>query len=49
MIELIDFTNSTISNRDLQYAGRAGEKRGIVLNELNCLALLHNLSILEKS
>ena len=32
MIELIDFTNSTISNRDLQYAGRAGEKRGIVLN-----------------
>ena len=30
MIEMIDFTNCPLSSRNLQYAGRAGEKRGIV-------------------
>lgn len=29
MIEIIDFTNCMLSNRNLEYAGRAGEKRGI--------------------
>lgn len=32
MIEIIDFTNCKLSSRDLQYGGRAGEKRGIVYN-----------------
>lgn len=32
MIDLIDFSNEKLSSRDLQYAGRAGEKRGIVFN-----------------
>lgn len=32
MIELFDFTNCQLSNRNLQYAGRAGEKRGIIFN-----------------
>ena len=32
MIEIIDFTNCALSNRNLEYAGRAGEKRGILYN-----------------
>ncbi len=31
-MKLMDFSNCELSNRNLQYAGRAGEKRGIVLN-----------------
>ena len=35
MIEIVDFTNCKLSNRNLEYAGRAGEKRGIIYkNEL---------------
>lgn len=29
---IIDFSNCELSNRNLQYAGRAGEKRGILFN-----------------
>ena len=29
MIEMIDFTNVALSRRNLEYGGRAGEKRGI--------------------
>ena len=32
MIEIIDFTNCNLSSRNLEYAGRAGEKRGILYN-----------------
>jgi len=32
MIEIIDFTNCNLSSRNLEYAGRAGEKRGIIYN-----------------
>ena len=32
MISIIDFSNCKLSNRNLQYAGRAGEKRGIGYN-----------------
>ena len=32
MIEIIDFTNCNLSTRNLEYAGRAGEKRGIIYN-----------------
>lgn len=32
MNELIDFTNCTLSRRNLEYGGRAGEKKGIVFN-----------------
>ena len=32
MIDIIDFTNCELSNRNLEYAGRAGEKRGIIYN-----------------
>lgn len=32
MIDIIDFSNAPLSQRDLQYAGRAGEKRGIIYN-----------------
>lgn len=32
MIKIVDFTNCKLSNRDLEYAGRAGEKRGIIYN-----------------
>lgn len=32
MIEIVDFTNCILSNRNLEYAGRAGEKRGIIYN-----------------
>lgn len=32
MIKLIDFTEFKLSDRNLQYAGRAGEKRGIFIN-----------------
>ena len=32
MIEIIDFTNCSLSSRNLEYAGRAGEKRGIIYN-----------------
>lgn len=32
MINIINFTNCNLSNRNLQYAGRAGEKRGIIYN-----------------
>lgn len=27
---IIDFSNCSLSDRNLQYAGRAGEKRGII-------------------
>ena len=30
MIKIIDFTNCVLSSRNLEYAGRAGEKRGII-------------------
>jgi len=33
MIKLIDFTNCSLSSRNLQYGGRAGEKRGIIFND----------------
>ena len=33
MIEIIDFTNCKLSKRNLEYAGRAGEKRGIIYND----------------
>ena len=29
---IVDFSNCELSDRDLQYAGRAGEKRGIIYN-----------------
>lgn len=32
MIEIVDFTSCKLSNRNLEYAGRAGEKRGIIYN-----------------
>lgn len=32
MIEIVNFTNCKLSNRNLEYAGRAGEKRGIIYN-----------------
>lgn len=32
MIKIIDFTKCELSSRNLQYGGRAGEKRGIVFN-----------------
>ena len=32
MIKLINFTNCELSNRNLQYGGRAGEKKGILYN-----------------
>lgn len=32
MIELYDFSNFELSSRNLQYAGRAGEKRGILID-----------------
>lgn len=32
MIELIDFSKCALSSRNLQYGGRAGEKRGIIYN-----------------
>lgn len=34
-MEIIDFTNATLSSRNLEYAGRAGEKRGIIYNNEN--------------
>ncbi len=33
-MEMIDFSNYPLSDRNLEYAGRAGEKRGIIYN--NC-------------
>lgn len=33
MTKIIDFTNCQLSSRNLQYAGRAGEKRGIIYND----------------
>lgn len=36
-MKIIDFTNCKLSNRNLQYGGRAGEKRGIVYNDENKL------------
>lgn len=33
MIEIIDFTNCKLSKRNLEYAGRAGVKRGIIYND----------------
>lgn len=33
MIDIIDFTSSKISSRNLEYGGRAGEKRGILYND----------------
>ena len=32
MIELVDFSNCELSSRNLQYGGRAGEKRGVIYN-----------------
>lgn len=32
MIKIIDFTNSKLSPRNLEYGGRAGEKKGIIYN-----------------
>jgi len=32
MMDIIDFTNCKLSSRNLEYAGRAGEKRGIIYN-----------------
>ena len=32
MIELIDFSKCELSSRNLQYGGRAGEKRGVIYN-----------------
>lgn len=32
MIEMIDFSNYPLSDRNLEYARRAGEKRGIIFN-----------------
>ncbi len=32
MIEIIDFSKCPLSDRNLEYAGRAGEKRGIIFN-----------------
>ena len=32
MTKIIDFTNCNLSSRNLEYAGRAGEKRGIIYN-----------------
>lgn len=31
-MNIIDFTNCELSDRNLEYAGRAGEKRGIIYN-----------------
>ena len=33
---IVDFSNCLLSNRNLQYAGRAGEKRGIIYDGGNC-------------
>ncbi len=33
MMKIIDFTYCDLSNRNLEYAGRAGEKRGIIYND----------------
>lgn len=33
MIKIIDFTKCKLSSRNLEYAGRAGEKRGIIYND----------------
>lgn len=35
MNKIIDFTDFNLSSRNLQYAGRAGEKRGIIFNNEN--------------
>ena len=35
MTKIINFSNCELSNRNLQYGGRAGEKRGIIYND-NC-------------
>ena len=32
MIKMVDFTNSKLSPRNLEYGGRAGEKKGIIYN-----------------
>ena len=32
MIKMVDFTNSELSPRNLEYGGRAGEKKGIIYN-----------------
>ena len=31
-MNIIDFTNCELSDRNLEYAGRVGEKRGIIYN-----------------
>lgn len=33
MIKIIDFTDCKLSSRNLEYGGRAGEKRGIIFND----------------
>lgn len=30
---IVDFSNCVLSDRNLQYGGRAGEKRGIIYND----------------
>ena len=32
MIQMIDFSNCKLSSRNLEYGGRAGEKKGIIYN-----------------
>ena len=33
MTKIINFSNCELNNRNLQYGGRAGEKRGIIYND----------------
>ena len=33
MIKIVDFTNCPLSSRNLEYGGRAGEKKGIIYND----------------
>lgn len=33
MTKIINFSNCELSNRNLQYGGRVGEKRGIIYND----------------
>ncbi len=32
MIKMIDFSDAKLSSRNLEYGGRAGEKKGIIFN-----------------
>lgn len=33
MIDIVEFSSCPLSSRNLQYGGRADEKRGIIYNE----------------